>query len=92
MTATAGEPGAVPVTFRLTTYWKRGRDEHGITRFSTRRIDLHDALGLILGQLPDDAMTVELNEGSSDVTTIVIDWARVPDEIRSPFEHGVRRT
>jgi hypothetical protein len=90
-TATAQEPQAepaVPVSFRLSTYWKLGRDQAGVTHVDSRRIALSEVLDLALQQLSEDECT---SETAGEVTTIVIDWAKVPQEIRNPFAFGVRR-
>lgn len=83
----AAEP-VVPVSFRLSTYWKLRKDQYGATHVDTRRVCLSEVLDLLLQQLGDDECTLE-NNGS--VSTIVIDWSKVPEEIRNPFAFGVRR-
>lgn len=89
MTEEQGQGHAeVPMSFRLSTYWKRGRGEEGPTSMDTRRISLEEALGHLLQQLTDDEFTVERR---GTVTTIVIDWSKVPPEIRNPFAFGVGR-
>jgi hypothetical protein len=78
----------VPVSFRVSTYRKLPKGMHGITHVDSRRLSASEALDLILGQLTDEECTL-----SSDgiVTTITIDWSKVPMEIRDPFRFGVRR-
>lgn len=78
----------VPVSFRLATYWKRARNQHGLTRLETRRLSVSDVLDEVLGHLEDDAVQLASN---GPVTTITIDWSKVPPEIRNPFAFGVRR-
>lgn len=83
---------ATPITFRLTTYRKLRQGEHGITSWSTKRVAASEALEVILGQLPEDALQIDLNsDANGDVTTVRIDWSKVPGEIRYPFSHGVKR-
>ena len=82
---------AVPVTFRLTIKWKRARTEAGPTSLGTYNLAASEALDAVLGQLPGDAVTVESNGPGNDVTTIRVDWAKVPAEIRYPHQHGARR-
>jgi hypothetical protein len=78
---------AVPVSFRVTTYWKRGRSEPGMTNMSSRRLCLDEALAWVLDELGDDAVTIEPGETGK----ITIDWSKVPVEVRDPFRFGVRR-
>lgn len=78
----------VPVSFRLSTYWKLAKGQAGITHTDTRRASLSEVLDLLLQQLGEDECSLE-NNGS--VSTIVIDWSKVPLEIRNPFAFGVRR-
>ena len=84
---TQAEP-VVPVSFRLSTYWKLGKDQHGVTHADSRRIALSEVLDLLWPHLSEEELTVS-QDGA--VTTIVIDWAKVPLEIRNPFAYGVRR-
>jgi hypothetical protein len=72
-------PAAVPVTFRVTTYWKRGRNEPGLTSMASQRLVISQALDWVLNELPDDAVTVT---GDGNGCTVVIDWSRVPGAIR----------
>ncbi len=72
--------GPVPVTFKVTTFWKRKRGEHGLTRMDSQRLQAGRALDWILDELPDGAVTV-IPDGP-DKTTVVIDWGQVPHEIR----------
>lgn len=75
---------AVKVSFRITTYWKRKRGEPGLTNMSSRRLQLGEALNWVMQELPDEAITVDHDfEGDNDKVTIVIDWAKVPEEIRA---------
>lgn len=69
------------VSFRVTTYFKRPRGEAGITQLATRRVSLGEAVDWILNELPDDAVAIG-HDLNADVVTIVIDWSKVPDEIR----------
>lgn len=83
----AAEP-VVPVSFRLSTYWKLAKGQHGFTHIDSRRLTMPEVLDLLLQQLGDDEASIT-NEGT--VTTIVIDWSKVPAEIRDPFAFGVKR-
>lgn len=78
---------AVPVSFKVTKRWKRKRSEPGLTSMSSRNLAMGEALDMILDELDDDAVTI--TEG--DIATIVIDWSKVPAEVRNPFDFGVRR-
>lgn len=91
MTVTQESEGAepvVPVSFRLSTYWKLARGQHGPTRIDSRRLCLSEVLDAALQQLSDGECTIDTK---GPVTTIVIDWSKVPQEIRDPFASGVRR-
>jgi hypothetical protein len=71
------------VTFRITTYYKRPRNEPGLTQMGTRRVSLGEALDWVLAELPEDAVTLTPDiEGDHDAMTVRIDWAKVPIEIR----------
>jgi len=70
----------VPVSFRVTTYYKRKRNEPGLTQKASIRIDLGMALNWVLGELPEDAYDIT---HADNVATLVIDWNKVPYEIRS---------
>ena len=72
---------AVPVDFRITTYWKRRRGEAGLTSMASRRLVLSETLDWILSELPDGAVTIEHDETGSNVA-IRICWDLVPAEIR----------
>jgi hypothetical protein len=72
---------AVPVEFRVTTYWKRRRNEPGLTQMASQRIVLSEALDWVLGELPDEALTLEHDETGRNVV-IRICWDLVPGEIR----------
>lgn len=87
MSGEAQEP-EVPLSFRLDTYWKRPRGEAGPTSMSSRRLALPEVLELLLQQLTDDEYSMTR---SGTVTTLVIDWSKVPEEIRDPFKFGVKR-
>lgn len=87
MSEMTGE-AVTPVSFRLSTYWKLGKGQHGVTHVDSRRISLGEAIGLLLDQLTEGEAATETKDG---VTTIVIDWSKVPQEIRDPFRFGVRR-
>lgn len=77
------EPGpAVPVDFRVTTYWKRRRNEPGLTQIASQRIPLSTALDWVLAELPEEALTIT-PDPESDTVTIRICWARVPAEIQT---------
>jgi len=70
----------VPVNFRVTTYYKRKRNEPGLTQKASIRIDLGEALNWVLDELPDEAYGITHKD---NVATLVIDWNLVPEEIRS---------
>ena len=72
----------VPVTFQVTTYWQRRRSEPGLTRLSSERLVASQVLEWVLAELPEDALTVG-HDLETDIATIVIDWGKVPDEIRT---------
>jgi hypothetical protein len=69
------------VTFQVTTYFKRPKGETGLTRAGSVRLSAGDALGWVLAELPGEAVTVSHDQGT-DIATVVIDWSKVPDEIR----------
>jgi hypothetical protein len=85
--AAAKEP-AVPVSFRLSTYWKLPKGTPGVTHMDSRRISLPEAVMLLMQQLADDEAVIT---SDGEVSTIVIDWSKVPAEVRNPFAFGVRR-
>jgi hypothetical protein len=75
-----------PVTFRITTYWKRKRSEPGLTQMGSQRLNIGQALSWICDELPDEAWAVERldsPQGPLDRVQITIDWSKVPDEIQS---------
>lgn len=78
----------MPVSFRLDTYWKLPRGAHGVTHAASRRLALSEVLDFLLTQLSDEEATVE-SDGT--VTTVTINWDKVPQEVRNPFAFGVRR-
>jgi hypothetical protein len=69
-----------PVSFRITTYYKRKRNEAGLTQKASIRIDLGETLNWVLDELPDEAYDITHQD---NVATLVIDWNKVPEEIRS---------
>jgi hypothetical protein len=69
-----------PVTFRVSTYWKRKRGEPGLTRMDSQRLVASQVIDWVLAEFPDDAVTITSVE--PDSTVITIDWTRVRDEIR----------
>lgn len=69
-----------PVTFRITTYYKRRRNEAGLTQLASTRITMGEALNWLLGELPDNAVRIT-HDG--DEVTLVLNWSRVPEEIRT---------
>jgi hypothetical protein len=70
------------VSFRVTTYFKRPRGEAGITQLNSCRLSLGDALNMVLNEIPGEAITIDHDGFTGDIVTIVIDWPKVPDEIR----------
>lgn len=80
------KPAAVPVSFRVSTYWKRRRNEPGMTRLDSRRLLLSQALDWVLNELPDEAVMID-HDRVTDIASIRIDWNLVPDEIRyGPYD------
>lgn len=71
------------VTFQITTYYKRPRNEPGVTRAGSVRLALGEALDWVIGELPEDAIKITPETDEGDSVTIVIDWTKVPDEIRA---------
>lgn len=69
-----------PVSFRVTTYYKRKRNEAGLTQLASTRITMGEALDWVIGELPDDAIRIT-HEGEE--VSLIINWSRVPDEIRT---------
>jgi hypothetical protein len=84
----AGETPPVPVSFRVSTYWKLPKGAPGITHYDSRRLALSEVLDLLLEQLSAEEATIA-SDGA--VTVITIDWSKVPAEVRDPFSFGVRR-
>jgi hypothetical protein len=76
-----GTQGLVPVTFRVTTYWRRPRNEPGPTRMNSERIVASQVLEWVLGEFPEEAVTIN-HDLATDVAIITIDWAKVPAGIR----------
>lgn len=73
------------VSFKITTYFKRPRSEGGRTATESHRLDIGAAIGWLLAELPDGShqMTHEGKDGTGAAkTTIVIDWTKVPAEIK----------
>ena len=74
------------VSFRITTYWKRPRGESGLTRMGSHRMDIGRAIGWLVAELPDDSYEMRFDgadaDGSAAKTTIVIDWTKVPADIK----------
>lgn len=74
------------VSFRITTHWKRPRSEPGLTRLDSQRMDIGRALGWVLSALPEDSYEMRFEgqeaDGSAAKTTVVIDWAKVPAEVK----------
>lgn len=73
-------PAPVPVEFKVTTYYKRRRGEPGLTQMASKRLVLGQALDWVLDELPDEAIII--NNHNPDLTTVTIDWSKVPPEIR----------
>lgn len=69
------------VTFQVTTYFKRPKGEPGLTRIGSRRLSLGTALDWVLDEIPEEAIKVD-HDLNTDVATVVIDWSKVPDDIR----------
>lgn len=76
------------VTFKITTYYKLGRDETGLTQFSSRRLTAAQAIQWIMGEFPDETWEVvhdDPPEGEDwHKLALTIDWTKVPDEVRDP--------
>ena len=76
---------AAKVTFVIISTFKRPRGEGGITSLRSGRMDIGGALGWLLAELPDGShkMTHEGRDGTGAAkTTIVIDWTKVPAEVK----------
>lgn len=87
-TGQAQQRAQAPVSFRLSTYWKLPKGVYGPTQADSRRLSLLEVLDVLLENLTEQEATVR-TEGT--VTTLVIDWSKVPAQIRDPFAFGVRR-
>lgn len=88
MSAPQEQEAQVPVSFRLSTYWKLPKGASGLTHADSRRLALSEVLDLLLRQLSEEEATVT-SEGTKAVITI--DWSKVPLEILNPFSFGVKR-
>jgi len=87
-TEQAQERAQVPVSFRLSTYWKLPKGASGYTHVDSRRIALSEVLDLLLENLTEKEARIDTD---GTVTVLTIDWSKVPMEIRNPFAFGVRR-
>jgi hypothetical protein len=76
-----GTPAPVPVTFRVSTYWKRRRNEPGLTSLASERLVASQVLEWVLNEFPEEAVTIN-HDLATDVATITIDWTKVPGEVR----------
>ena len=76
-----GQDPVIPVEFRVTTYWKRHRNEPGLTKMDSQRLVLSEALDWVLAELPDEAVAI-YHDGTGSNVTIKISWDMVPGEIR----------
>jgi hypothetical protein len=65
------------VSFRVSSYYKRGRGEAGITSMESIRMDFRSALKWILEELPADAYSV-MAAPDGDKTVITINWDLIP--------------
>lgn len=72
----------VPVTFRITTYYKRKRNEAGLTQLASTRINMGQALDWLIAELPADAIRIGYSENREEVT-FTINWSKVPAQIRT---------
>lgn len=70
----------VPVEFKITTYYKLKRGQFGPTSMTSKRLVLGRALDWVLGEFPDEAVIISNHD--PDLTTVTIDWSKVPPEIR----------
>lgn len=81
------------VSFRVTTYWKRKRNEPGLTQMNSKRLNIGQALNWILAELPDEAYEVTyINSDGTDMpdddpspadrVRLEVDWSKVPAEVR----------
>ena len=77
----------VPVDFTITTYWKRPRRQNGLTSMKSRRLTISRALDWVLDELRDTACAIT---SRGEVTTITIDWSKVPDAVRYGPQKGRR--
>lgn len=71
-----------PVTFRVTTYYKRKRNEAGLTQLASTRITMGQALDWLLRELPDDSVRIS-HDATGEEVTVTINWSRVPEVIRN---------
>jgi hypothetical protein len=89
---TAADAAIPKVSFRVSTYYKLPRGQAGITHLDSQRLNLGEALDWIAAELPEDAVTITPETDEGDKVTIVIDWAKVPDEIRAGTQRmGAKR-
>lgn len=69
------------ITFKVTTYFKRPPDEEGLTSLPSCRLNLEQALNMLLRQVPDEAITVR-NDDAQQKTAIVLDWTKIPEPVK----------
>ena len=85
-------PAIPKVSFLVSTHWKLPRGQAGLTNMHSQRLNLGEAIDWILAELPEDAITITPETDEGDSVTIVIDWAKVPDEIRAGTQRmGARK-
>lgn len=78
------------VSFKVATYRKLAKDEHGFTQMSSVRIAASQVIDWVLAELPEDAVTISHDE-TGEISTTVIDWGKVPEAIRHPKLPARRR-
>jgi hypothetical protein len=69
------------VTFAIATHYNIVGAVGGHSVKRSARLDLEDALAVLLAELPEGALTRWFNE-ETDTDTLVIDWGKVPDSVR----------
>lgn len=69
-------------SFRVTTYYKRKRNEAGLTQLASTRLSMGEALDWLIRELPDDSVRIGHSDNGEEVT-FTINWSRVPEEIRN---------
>ena len=69
------------VAFVVATHYNVVGATGGHTVKRSARLDLEDALAVLLAELPEGALT-RTRDAEDDMDMLVIDWGKVPDAIR----------